>query len=100
MICRKDFKIAEANKNRNEAKSKFQVQSERSPRWFDLDFDWIEINFSTREPDFYRKIFQRHDDTKDTNTFKIFEVPIGNSKRVEKLSFTEIPQCSSIVKIH
>ena len=60
MLRRKDLKFTESNKNKNEAKFKFQCQSARSQRWFDLDFDWIEINFSTREPDFYKKIFQIH----------------------------------------
>ena len=78
MLLRKYLKTTEANKDKNEAKFKFQGQSERLQRWFDLDFDWIEEIFITREPWFYRKIFQRHDETQDTNTFKFFEVPIGN----------------------
>ena len=78
------FSPHQTNKNKNEAKLKFQGQSTKSQRWLDLDFDWIEENFSTREPDFFRKIFQRHDKTQDTNTFKIFEVTIGNSKCVKK----------------
>ena len=53
MLCRKGLKITEANKNKNEAKFKFQGRSARSQRWFGLDFDWIEENFSTHEPDFY-----------------------------------------------
>ena len=57
MLRRKDFKITEANKNKNEAKFKFPGQSARSQRWFDLDFDQIEKNIITREPEFYRKIF-------------------------------------------
>ena len=36
-----------------QAKFKFQGLSARSQRWFDLEFDWIEVNFSTREPVFY-----------------------------------------------
>ena len=60
------------------------IQSKaRSQRWFDLDLDWIEVNFSTREPDFYKKLFQSHDDTQDINTFKCFQVPIGDAKCVE-----------------
>ena len=39
----------------------------------DLDLDWIEINFSSREPDFYKKPFQSHDDTQDDNTLKKFK---------------------------
>ena len=48
-----DLKFIAANKNKNEAKFKFQGQSARSQRWFDLDFDCIEVNFNTREPDLY-----------------------------------------------
>ena len=100
MLCRKYLKTIEANKDKSEAKFNFQCQSVRSQRWLDLDFDWIEESFSTREPELYREIFQRNDDTKDTNTFRMFEVSIVNSKFVEKLSFTVMPQCSSIVKSH
>ena len=53
MLCGKDLKYAATDKNKNAAKFKFQGQSARSQRWFDLDFDWIEVNFSTREPIFY-----------------------------------------------
>ena len=60
MLRQKDLKITEANKNKNKAKLKFQGQSARSQGWFDLDFDWIEENFSTREPELYKKIFQSH----------------------------------------
>ena len=92
MLCRKDLKFNEENKNKNKAKFKFQGQSERSQRWFNVDFDWIRVNLCTREPEFCRKLFQRHDDTQDTNAFKIYQVPIGISKYVEKLSFTVMPQ--------
>ena len=82
MIHRKDLNITEANKNLNKAKFKFQGQSERSQYWFGIDFDWVEEKFSTLEPDFYRKIYQRHDETKYTNIFKMFGFPIRNSKCV------------------
>ena len=58
---RKDLKFDAADKNKNASKFKFQGQSGRSKLWFDLDLDWIDINFSTREPDFYKKLFQNHD---------------------------------------
>ena len=86
-LRQKDLKSTAANNNINEYKFKFQGQSEISQRWFDLEFDWIEVNFSTREPDFYKKLFQSHDDKQDTNTFKSFQVPIGNSKCVETFKF-------------
>ena len=44
--------------------------------WLDLDFNCIEICFSTCEPNFYKKIFQRNGETQDKNTFKMFAVPI------------------------
>ena len=71
----------------NEAKFKFQDQSSRSQCWFDLDFDWIEVNFSTRETDWYKKPFQNRDDTQYINTHKSFQVPIGNPKSVESFKF-------------
>ena len=87
MFWRKDLKFDAADKNKNESKFKFQGQSARSKLWFDLDLDWIDINFSTREPDFYKKLFQSHDNKQDTNTFKTFQVPIGNAKVVKSFVF-------------
>ena len=55
--------------------------------WFDLGFDWIEVNLSTREPGFYSQILQIHDNTQDMNAFKFFQVPIGNSKCVQNFKF-------------
>ena len=63
MLRRKNLKFVAIDKNKNEAKFNFQGQYVRSQRWFDLEFDWIEVNFSTREPDFYKKLFQIHDNT-------------------------------------
>ena len=63
MLRRKYFKFVATDKNKNEAKFKFQGKSAISQHWFDLDFDWIEVNFNKREPDFYKKTFQSHDDT-------------------------------------
>ena len=61
MFRRKDLKFDAADKNKNESKFKFQGQSARSQLWFDLDLDWININFSPREPYFYKKLFQSYD---------------------------------------
>ena len=57
-LRRKDLIFVEADKNKTEAKFKFQGQYARSQLWFDLDLDWIDINFSTREPDFYKNYFK------------------------------------------
>ena len=51
-LCRKDLKFVATDKKKYEAKFKFQGQSARSQLWFYLDLYWVEINFSTREPDF------------------------------------------------
>ena len=52
MLCRKYLKFVAIDKIKNEAKFKFQGKSARSQRGFDIDFDSIDVNFSTREPDF------------------------------------------------
>ena len=83
VLCRKDLEFTEANKNKNESKFNFQSESAISQYWFYIDFDWIQFYFSTREPDFYGELFHSHGNTQDTNKFKIFQVPIGNSKCVE-----------------
>ena len=69
----KDLQFVAADKNKNEA----------SQRWVDLELNWFDINFITREPGFYKKLFQSHDDTQENNTFKTFQVPIGNGKCVD-----------------
>ena len=40
-LSRKDLKFIAGNKDKNEAKFKFQGQPTRSQCWFDSDFDWI-----------------------------------------------------------
>ena len=69
---RKDLLFDAADKNKTESKFKFQGQSTRSQLWFDLDLDWIDMNFSTYEPDFCKKIFQSHNNKQDKYTFKTF----------------------------
>ena len=51
----KYLKFVAIYKNQNGAKFKFQGQSTRSQRWFDLDLNWIEVNFITHELDLYKK---------------------------------------------
>ena len=55
---RKDLKFDAADKNKNKSKFKFLCQSGRSRLWFDLDLDWIDMNFSTHEPISIRKSFK------------------------------------------
>ena len=85
MVFHKDLKITKENININEDKFKFQGQSKRSQRWFDLDFNWIEEKFSTHKPDLYKTIYQRHDETQNINIFKTSLVPISNAKNVEEM---------------
>ena len=86
-IRQKDLKFVATYKNKIEAKFKFPGQSARSQLWFDSDFDWIEVNFSTSEPDLYKNFFRSHDDTQDNNAFKSFQVQIGNAKCEESFKF-------------
>ena len=53
MLRQEYWKFVAIDRIKNEAKFKFQNQSEISQRWFDIDFDWIKVNFRTHEPDFY-----------------------------------------------
>ena len=46
-IIRKDLEFVAANKNKNEAKFKFQGQSAISQHLFGISFDCIEVNLST-----------------------------------------------------
>ena len=87
MFRRKDLKFDAADKNKNESNFKFQGQSGRSRLWFDLVLDWIDFNFSTSEPDFYKKLFQNHENEQETDTFRTFQVPIGNAKVVKSFVF-------------
>ena len=50
MIRQNYLKINKENNDKNEVTFVYKGQSARSQRSFDLGFDWIEENFSTREP--------------------------------------------------
>ena len=88
-VDRKDLEFIAENKNKNEAKFKFQGQSARSQSWFDLDFDQIEVNFSTREPNLYKKLFHSHDDKQDTNTLKNISIYNGKFKMYGKFQVSQ-----------
>ena len=68
-------------------KYKFQGQSTRSINSFDLDHEWLEEIFRTREPDFYEKIHQKYIRGHDTKTYKLFVVPIDNAKITKNIVF-------------
>ena len=99
-LLRKYLKFVVTDKNKNEDKFKFHGLSARSQRWFDLDLGWIEVNFSTREPDFYKKLFKAmmiHKILIHSETFK-FQLEMQNVWN--HLSFKMIPQFSIIVRNH
>ena len=64
-LCWKDLKFIATNKSKNEAKYKFQGHSAISQCWFHLYFDCIEVNLRTHSPNFYKELFQIHDNTQD-----------------------------------
>ena len=68
-------------------KYNFQGKSARSIRWFHLDHEWRKENFRTREPAFYRKIYQTNIRVNDTKTYQLFVVPIGDEKITENIVF-------------
>ena len=99
-LCRNYLKFVATDKNKNEAKFKFQGLSARSQQWFDLDLDWTEVNFSTCEPDFYKKLFKSimiHRIQIHSETFK-FQLEMQNVWN--HLGFKMMPQSSSIVINH
>ena len=77
-IIRKDLKFFAANNNKNEAKFKFQGQSTRSQCWFDLDFDFIEVNFSTREHDLYEANFS---EPLQYTRYKYIQIPSSSNRK-------------------
>ena len=68
-LRRKYLLFDAADKNKTESKFNFQGKYARSQLWFDLDLDYIDMHFSTREPYFYKKLFQIHDDKQDEDAF-------------------------------
>ena len=77
MIIQKDF-----DNKKGELKYQyynFQGKSARPRLWFDIDHEWLEENFVTREPNFYKKFIKK---ILDMKTNKLFAVPIGNAKNI------------------
>ena len=99
-LRRKDLKFVATDWDKNEAKFEFQGQSARSQRWFDLDFDWIEVNFSTREPDFYKNIFKAMTIHKILIHSDYFKFQLEMQNVWNHLSLKIMPQSSSMVRSH
>ena len=75
------------NKIENENTKKYQLQgrSARSTRWFDLDHEWLEETFYTREPDLYKPLCKMNTKVQEMETYQIFVVLIGKTKITEEL---------------
>ena len=58
MIRRKESENKKEKENNK--KYNFQGKSSRSRRWFNLDHEWLEKNFMTREPDFYKNFIKQN----------------------------------------
>ena len=86
------MKFVAENNNNNEANFKFQGQSARSQRWFDIDFDWIEVNFRTREPDLYKIFFRAMTIHKIQIHLKYFQFQQGIQNVWTLLSSTMMPE--------
>ena len=57
MILRRDSN--NKNENENTKKYNFRRKYARSIRWFDLDHEWLEENFQTRESNLYRNFIKQ-----------------------------------------
>ena len=58
----------------------FEEQSKRSTCWFNLDHEFLNIKFSTLEPDFYRKLYENDIEDQDIEPYKTFLVPFDFTK--------------------
>ena len=58
----------------------FQGKSLISKHWFDLYIEWIEGNFSTRKPQFYKRLFQINIEGQAGSKCPKFPVPDVNVK--------------------
>ena len=68
-------------------KNLFQEQSARSKHSFDIDFEWVEEDFSTREPQFNKRLFQRNIQGQSVTKYPTFPVPIVNAKETGEIEY-------------
>ena len=53
--------------------------------WFDIDREWLEEIYFTREPDFYKQVYKMNTEGQEMETYQIFLFPMGNTKVTEEL---------------
>ena len=63
----------------------FQVQYVRSKHWFYLDIKWVKYNGSTRETQFFKRLFQTKIKGRVRLTYPIFSVTIVNAKETGEI---------------
>ena len=73
--------------NENTKKYIFQGHYARSIRWFDLDHEWLEENFRTREPYLYKNRIKRIRG-EDKKHIKYLQYELVMHKQQEKYSST------------
>ena len=85
MILRRDLDDKKEKYKTN--KYNFQGQSARTKHCFDLDHECFKENFMTREPYFYKKLYQTKFRGDNTQKYQKIGVPIGNAKISKKVQF-------------
>ena len=82
------LKVCVSRKHRGKTKKNlFQGKSARSKHWFILDIEWVEENFSTIEPQFYKRLFQTNIEGQAVLIYPIFPVIFGNTNLTGKSEY-------------
>ena len=81
ILRRESYDIKEKDKTKI---YNFQGKSARTKHWFNLDHEWLKENFMTREPDFYKKLYDNTFRGDTTHDYKTFGVPIVNARMNQK----------------
>ena len=66
---------------------KFEVKYYENESYFDIDFDWIENNFNTREQYFYKRLLKTYVSRKSDTEAPIISFLIGSSKNSTQPKF-------------
>ena len=65
---------------RRKDSDQFEVQSKVSTGWFNLDHEFQKRKFSTLEPDFYKRLYEKNIERLDMESYKKFIVPFDFTK--------------------
>ena len=82
------------NRQKTKRKYLFQGNYKILNNWFYIDIEWIEENFSTREPQFYKSLFQSNIEGQSGSKHPTFSVPTENEKdnqcKIIRMSHSEV----------